>query len=197
MYSCCLAALSQPTPMERTFGKQLGRAVGVGEPLKHEELEWGNSGGTAGAAAILVQEPWLSRRVAMENILLSFPKSFEGSKMPICGQLAPASLWKSIFLATAIGDLKPPRMGSALLMGSLCSSMGFSTEVLGTWNLQEGLFLNPPHLRDFCFSLGVSQRIPPSLAAASPAARLYLCVHHWRAPGLLQENTWSQERGRR
>lgn len=133
----------------------------------------------------------------MENILPSFPKSCEGSKIPVCGQLAPASLWKSIFLATAIDDPKSPRMGSTLLVGSLCSSSSFSREVPCTWNLQEGLFLNPPCVRDFCMSLGASLRIPPSKAACSPAALLYLCVHHWRAPGLLQENTWSQEWGRR
>lgn len=121
-----------PSPSQRrgVSGKQLGRAVGVGEPLTHEEPARGHSGGTAGAVARLVKEPWLSGWVAMENILLSFPKRCKGSKIPVCGQLAPASLWKSIFLATAIDDPKSPRMGSTLLVGSLCRSTSFSRAVL-------------------------------------------------------------------
>lgn len=65
----------------------------------------------------------------MENILLSFPRSCEGSKIRMCGQLAPASLWKSIFLATTIDNPKSLRMGSTLLVGSLCSSTSFSREI--------------------------------------------------------------------
>lgn len=98
----------------------------------------------------------------MENILLSFPNCCEGSKIPVCGQLAPASLCKSIFLATTTDDPKSPRMRRTLLVGSLCSSMSFFREVPCTWNFQEGLFLNPTCLRDFCVSLGMSLGIPPA-----------------------------------
>lgn len=127
----------------------------------------------------------------MENILLSFPKSCEGSKIAVCGQLAPASLWKKEHLpGNNYRGSQVTEDGSTLLVGSLCSSTSFFK------NLQEELFPNLSCLKDFCMPLGMSLGIPPILAAASPAMWLYLCVHHWRAPGLLQESTWSQERGR-
>lgn len=75
------------------FRKQLGIAMGVGEPLKHEELVRGYGGGSFS----LVQEPWLSIRVDMDNILLSLQRAKRD-----LGQLAPVSLSKSIFLTISI-----------------------------------------------------------------------------------------------
>lgn len=98
------------------FGKQLGRAKGAGEPepLKHEEpvvrvwrgqlLFWCRNPDSLGG--------WTWRTVH------SLPKSRGGPEMPVCGQLAPASLSKSIFLTASTDDPSHGGWRSALLVGS-------------------------------------------------------------------------------
>lgn len=151
----------------RVLGKQLGRAMGAGEPLKHEEpvagvrrgqlLFWCRNRGSLGE--------WTWK-------ISCFPsqRAERGPEFPVWGQLAPASLSKSIFLTTSIDVPKPPRMEKCSL-----SSWAACTYLLA-WQgsailaaSERGLFPKPsPPLQDFCASLRKPLGISPQPGCSQP-----------------------------
>lgn len=115
-----------PSPPQRSgvLGKQLGRAMGAGEPLKHEEPV---AGVRRGQLLFRCRSPGSLGEWTRKTSCFPSQRAERGPEFPGRGQLAPASLSKSIFLTTSMDGPKPLRMEKCSLsswaacMARLCN----------------------------------------------------------------------------